>query len=140
MIFIKFIDNVSVYNVNCYFSGTDVDLSTYCLPDCPYQLKTCPEENHTTYRTFDGSCNNLKNSLIGKAFIPLKRYLQPDYGNGLFFLKNWSILKIDYRYIEYNIIYVYCHLQIYRYKYDEYKIMIKLSHIVLHLNKFKNTK
>ncbi|VDK18028.1 unnamed protein product [Anisakis simplex] len=34
---------------------------------------------HKNYRTFDGSCNNLRDSLKGAAFTPFIRLLPPDY-------------------------------------------------------------
>ncbi|KAK0393066.1 hypothetical protein QR680_000039 [Steinernema hermaphroditum] len=34
---------------------------------------------HLKYRSFDGSCNNLNNSLWGAAFMPFLRLLEPNY-------------------------------------------------------------
>lgn len=49
----------------------------------------CPFKNTTTcdplfpYRSFDGSCNNLKNTWWGQAEMPYRRILEPDYADGL---------------------------------------------------------
>jgi peroxidase len=34
------------------------------------------------YRSFDGTCNNLKNPLIGSKETPFKRLLPPEYDDG----------------------------------------------------------
>lgn len=38
---------------------------------------------HQRYRTFDGSCNNLQNSLRGAAFMPFARLLPANYEDGV---------------------------------------------------------
>lgn len=36
-----------------------------------------------SYRSYDGSCNNLKNPKWGSSFIPFRRALNPDYCDGI---------------------------------------------------------
>ncbi|GMT14395.1 hypothetical protein PFISCL1PPCAC_5692, partial [Pristionchus fissidentatus] len=38
---------------------------------------------HERYRTFDGSCNNLQNPLLGAAFTPFSRLLPAQYDDGI---------------------------------------------------------
>jgi hypothetical protein len=64
-------------------------------PDMPNprpQMDTCPyprnDENNNCqprdrYRTYDGTCNNLKRPLWGKSMRPLERFLAPDYADGM---------------------------------------------------------
>ncbi|XP_062612030.1 peroxidase-like protein [Saccostrea cucullata] len=47
-------------------------------PFC-YEMPVCDTQN--PYRTADGSCNNLYNPLLGKAFTPQARILQNHYDN-----------------------------------------------------------
>lgn len=42
----------------------------------------CPNYN-SKYRTFDGSCNNLRHPYWGKSFVCHIRLLPPDYSDGL---------------------------------------------------------
>lgn len=42
----------------------------------------CPPVT-TLYRTDDGYCNNRKNPLQGSAYIPFRRAVAPDYGDGM---------------------------------------------------------
>ncbi|RWS25826.1 hypothetical protein B4U80_08061, partial [Leptotrombidium deliense] len=44
---------------------------------------------HKNYRTFDGSCNNVKNALWGTAQTPFFRLLPPIYEDGLFLPVGW---------------------------------------------------
>lgn len=60
------------------------DLSSISLRsnDCPYKNNyTCNSSNK--YQSFDGSCNNLLNPLLGRAETPYKRILNPVYDDGL---------------------------------------------------------
>lgn len=51
------------------------------------------------YRTFNGSCNNIKNPhSFGVAYTPFRRMLPPDYTDGKYFLNilnitTWSLLE-----------------------------------------------
>ena len=36
---------------------------------------------HHRYRTFDGTCNNLRHPMLGASLTPLNRMLQPRYEN-----------------------------------------------------------
>ena len=48
---------------------------------CPYSKNiACPSD--TSYRTFDGTCNNLKNPLIGRAMTPFRRLMPAKYADG----------------------------------------------------------
>ena len=47
---------------------------------CPFKNDIVCDQNYP-YRTYDGSCNNLKKTWLGKAEMPFKRYLQPDYAD-----------------------------------------------------------
>ena len=60
-----------------YGSGGDPET------ECPYKLDVpCSAiETSDTYRTFDGSCNNRKNPLYGRALTPFTRAIPPDYDN-----------------------------------------------------------
>ena len=57
-------------------------LTTFHAPS-----KFCPFKNSITcdmtypYRSFDGSCNNLKNLWWGQSETPYKRWLEPDYSD-----------------------------------------------------------
>lgn len=47
---------------------------------CPFtQITTC---DLNKYQSFDGTCNNLKNSLFGAIETPFKRFLPPAYDDG----------------------------------------------------------
>ncbi|KAI6233148.1 CRE-MLT-7 protein [Aphelenchoides fujianensis] len=58
-------------------------VSTGCVPqltsaDCNVGL--C---YHLAYRTMDGACNNLRNTLSGASFRPYQRLLPPEYDDGI---------------------------------------------------------
>ncbi|XP_048249474.1 peroxidase mlt-7-like isoform X1 [Haliotis rufescens] len=40
-------------------------------------------DSSSPYRTMDGSCNNLRKPLWGRAFIPFRRFLEPAYDDGV---------------------------------------------------------
>ena len=44
---------------------------------CPFKTITCDANNR--YQSFDGTCNNLRNPLLGSVNTPYKRYLSPAY-------------------------------------------------------------
>jgi hypothetical protein len=44
---------------------------------CPFKTISC--NSTTRYQSFDGTCNNLKNPLLGSVNTPYKRYLSPAY-------------------------------------------------------------
>jgi len=60
------------------FSVRDTILSDSC-PEEP----TCGDKEEY-YRTIDGSCNNLRNSMWGQAKTLLERILPPQYEDGEF--------------------------------------------------------
>ena len=47
---------------------------------CPWTPEPVCTEIHRRFRTFDGSCNNLKVPNFGRAGTPLQRILEPSYG------------------------------------------------------------
>ncbi|XP_076063495.1 salivary peroxidase/catechol oxidase-like [Oratosquilla oratoria] len=54
---------------------------------------TCPRRPKCTekrYRNSDGSCNNLQNSMWGKALTPFQRAVAPHYSDGYFAPRNSS--------------------------------------------------
>ena len=52
--------------------------------DCPFMIeKPCDEiATVNTYRTIDGSCNNLKYPIFGKSFTPMRREQDASYADG----------------------------------------------------------
>jgi len=48
---------------------------------CPFP-KNVPCNPTVRYRTFDGTCNNLKSPLLGSIETPYKRFLKPAYNDG----------------------------------------------------------
>uniref|UniRef100_A0A1W7R9Z5 Peroxidase n=1 Tax=Hadrurus spadix TaxID=141984 RepID=A0A1W7R9Z5_9SCOR len=67
------------------FGLTQVDLTqTNAQPlvrECVSQFQAQCQESR--YRTFDGSCNNLRNPSWGRSFICLRRILPPAYADGI---------------------------------------------------------
>lgn len=66
---------------------------TYPVPTmtfCPYPKNN--EDNdcdpNARYRTYDGSCNNLHHPLWGKSFRAVGRFLEPDYADGKYNIRN----------------------------------------------------
>lgn len=52
----------------------------YC-PNEPKQSLTC--DPNSNYETFDGTCNNLNSPTLGTILSPYKRYLSPEYSDGI---------------------------------------------------------
>lgn len=78
----NFVQTTEDVSMRRTMSANDVKLSvgqfgcvaTLSVPNCKKNL--C---YHLRYRTFDGSCNNLNSPLLGAAFMPLGRFLEPAY-------------------------------------------------------------
>ena len=49
---------------------------------CPFTSKQIVCDPTIKYRSFDGTCNNLKNVLYGSVNTPYQRFLQPEYADG----------------------------------------------------------
>ncbi|XP_067682268.1 peroxidasin-like isoform X2 [Haliotis asinina] len=56
------------------FSGTS------SVDDCPSTVECNVNDK---FRSADGSCNNLANPDWGQSFIPMRRFLPPQYGDGI---------------------------------------------------------
>ena len=62
-------------------SGFNSDTSDAIRERCPWvPAPTC--NKNLKYRSFDGSCNNLKNSNFGRTGTPFQRILLPEYAKG----------------------------------------------------------
>ena len=58
----------------------DVESSNAINNECPWTpLPTCSKTAERKYRNIDGTCNNLKNTVFGKAGTPFQRILEADY-------------------------------------------------------------
>ena len=86
---------------------------------CPYPTYTCTV---TRYRSYDGSCNNLQKPIIGRAFIPLKRNLPADYGDGKFFFYLFFIdptishtVTSSWKFLEVCVVYMSVLVSLYKY-------------------------
>jgi peroxidase len=80
------------YNpASAYDGGLKLDKYSYLLPPevrevCEtFNYKKCPR---TKYRSFDGSCNNLRNPYLGAAMTRTGRLVVPDYHDGV-----WGIRR-----------------------------------------------
>ncbi len=50
---------------------------------CPYQNQTITCSSSNKYRSYDGTCNNLNNPLIGSINTPYTRFLPASYQDGV---------------------------------------------------------
>ncbi|KAB0801447.1 hypothetical protein PPYR_05801 [Photinus pyralis] len=68
-------------NARRYLRRTNNVTFSLCTKNQPSNMTRCNESQR--YRTYDGTCNNLKNPFkYGVAFTPFRRALPPDYGDG----------------------------------------------------------
>ncbi|XP_060859778.1 peroxidase-like isoform X3 [Metopolophium dirhodum] len=65
---------------------TGTTLGEMCMPE-HYNNNSCIGYEYD-YRSFDGSCNNLKRKYLGKANTPYKRLLFPVYTDGVYEMPN----------------------------------------------------
>ncbi|KAL3886203.1 hypothetical protein ACJMK2_026212 [Sinanodonta woodiana] len=60
---------------------------------CPFSnVPDCTRSAASRYRTIDGSCNNLNNTLWGRSFTPFERILPAVYDNGVDEARQTSVL------------------------------------------------
>jgi len=62
-------------------NGFNSDTSDAIRERCPWVPAPACNKN-SKYRSFDGSCNNLKNSNLGRTGTPFQRILLPEYAKG----------------------------------------------------------
>lgn len=70
------------------FSQTDLASRCPGDPVCPRSAATDP------YRSYDGSCNNLKHTGWGKSNMPYTRILPPDYEDGVSELRKTGVTSL----------------------------------------------
>jgi len=61
---------------------TGTTLGEMCMPESEHYNNNSCVGYEFDYRSFDGSCNNLKRKYLGKANTPYKRLLFPVYTDG----------------------------------------------------------
>ena len=67
-----------------YVNRFDDELMTDVFNDsCPIPDPICVSKFNSTFRTFDGTCNNLLHPSWGSAGSPVQRYLPPNYSDGI---------------------------------------------------------
>ena len=74
----------SALPINPYKVSPDMDYPVPTMSACPFPKN---DENNlcdvsARYRSYDGSCNNLRRPLWGKSFRALARFLPADYCDG----------------------------------------------------------
>jgi peroxidase len=73
---------------------------------CPYAKQTYKCDAYRVYRSYDGSCNNLKRPIIGKTETPLRRLLPSVYHDSMSERRLKSVTGINLpnpRHISYNL-------------------------------------
>lgn len=58
---------------------------------CPYKTEKIVCDPASKYRTYDGTCNNLKNPLFGAKNTPYQRLLSPAYDDGINSARSLSV-------------------------------------------------
>ena len=70
------------------------------LPDdhtCPFsEVADNDCDQDAPYRSYDGSCNNLRHPLWGRAMVPLLREVESDYDDGITFLSSTIPSRTDH--------------------------------------------
>ncbi|KAF5271217.1 hypothetical protein FQA39_LY08224 [Lamprigera yunnana] len=70
-------------NIGRHASTHENVRSRKLLNECPLQgLPRCPK-GFERYRTADGTCNNFRHPWRGASMLPLQRFLQPHYDDGI---------------------------------------------------------
>ena len=74
----------SALPINPFKVSPDMTYPVPTLSACPFpkndENNMC--DTYARYRSFDGSCNNLRRPLWGKSFRALARFLPADYCDG----------------------------------------------------------
>ncbi|KAK7084497.1 hypothetical protein SK128_008778 [Halocaridina rubra] len=59
------------------------DMFSFCDDDSLLRPDPDPCQTNDRYRRLDGTCNNIQNPLWGASFIPFRRAILPEYGDGI---------------------------------------------------------
>ena len=69
------------------------DFDTCPFPDAASSGGSSACRRNDPFRTIDGTCNNLRNPLLGRSLTPLVRALPSDYADGKILCINIYLVK-----------------------------------------------